>query len=156
VGTGNVAPDFIQAMHPGDNLYTSCILAIDGKTGKLLAYIQPVKHDYHDWDIATAPAIVTTRGGHKLAIAAGKDGLVYGIEREVSGSSSAEEPKALRSLYQAVATTRSSRQRISLGSVRGRKAARSGTGQRIHRSATSFMCRKSTGALRSSSHRSAP
>ncbi|HWR35069.1 MAG TPA: PQQ-binding-like beta-propeller repeat protein [Clostridia bacterium] len=108
VGTGNVAPDFIKAMHPGDNLYTSSVLAIDAKTGKLIAYIQPVKDDFHDWDMATAPALVTTRGGHKLAIASGKDGLVYGIENDVKAGSNEQQPKTLQAKYQTVATTRES------------------------------------------------
>ena len=107
VGTGNVAPDFILAMHPGENLYTSSILALDAGSGKLLAYIQPVKHDYHDWDMATPPALITTRGGHKLAVAAGKDGFVYGIDAAgVPAAGSAQQAKVLRSEYQAVATTR--------------------------------------------------
>jgi alcohol dehydrogenase (cytochrome c) len=106
VGTGNVAPDFMLSMHPGDNLYTSSVLAIDAKTGKLIAYIQPVKRDFHDWDMATAPALVTTRAGHKLAIASGKDGLVYGIENKVTAGSSEQQPKTLESKYQTVATTR--------------------------------------------------
>lgn len=106
VGTGNVAPDFIEAMHPGDSLYTSSVLAIDAKTGKLLAYIQPVKHDFHDWDMATAPALVTTRGRQKLAIAAGKDGFVYGIENNVQAGEHEQQPKTLESKYQTVATTR--------------------------------------------------
>lgn len=106
VGTGNVAPDFIEAMHPGDSLYTSSILAIDSKSGKLLAYIQPVKHDYHDWDMATAPALVTTRARRKLAIAAGKDGFVYGIENEVQAAANEQQPKMLQSKYQTPATTR--------------------------------------------------
>lgn len=105
VGTGNVGPDFIREMHPGDNLYTSCILALDAKTGKLLAYIQPVKGDFHDWDMATPPVLVKTRGGRKLAIAAGKDGLVYGIETDL-GTSDGQKPKALKTEYQTVATTR--------------------------------------------------
>jgi alcohol dehydrogenase (cytochrome c) len=106
VGTGNVAPDFMEAMHPGDSLYTSSVLAIDAKSGKLIAYIQPVKHDFHDWDMATAPALVTTRGGQKLAIAAGKDGLVYGIEADVKAGATERQPKTLQSKYQTVATTR--------------------------------------------------
>jgi alcohol dehydrogenase (cytochrome c) len=108
VGTGNVAPDFILAMHPGDNLYTSCILALDSRTGTLLAYVQPVKHDFHDWDMATPPAVITTRGGRKLAVASSKNGMVYGIDRSsvaVVGGTSGQ--KTLRVEYQTVATTRS-------------------------------------------------
>lgn len=81
VPTGNVAPDFAEALHPGESLYTSCILALDARSGTLLGYVQPVKHDFHDWDMAAAPAIVETRGGRQMALAGGKDGLLYGIDR---------------------------------------------------------------------------
>jgi alcohol dehydrogenase (cytochrome c) len=79
--TGNAAPDFIEQLHPGENLYTTSVLALDSKTGNLLGYIQPIKNDYHDWDIAAAPALITTRAGRKLAATAGKDGFLYGIDR---------------------------------------------------------------------------
>lgn len=107
-GTGNVAPDFILEMHPGDNLYTSSILALDARTGALLGYVQPVKHDFHDWDMATPPVVVDTRAGHKLAIAAGKDGMVYGIDRrDLPMGNNARRPVTLSVKYQIAATTRS-------------------------------------------------
>ena len=81
VPTGNAAPDFIEQLHPGENLYTTSVLALDSKTGNLLGYIQPIKNDFHDWDIAAAPALITTRAGRKLAATAGKDGFLYGIDR---------------------------------------------------------------------------
>jgi alcohol dehydrogenase (cytochrome c) len=106
VATGNVGPDFMREMHPGDNLYTGCILALDAKTGKLLAYIQPVKGDFHDWDMATPPALITTRAGRKLAVAAGKDGMVYGIDRsDVTIAGASADPKILRADYRTAATT---------------------------------------------------
>jgi len=54
---------------------------LDSKTGSLLGYIQPIKNDFHDWDIAAAPALITTRARRKLAATAGKDGFPYGIDR---------------------------------------------------------------------------
>ena len=81
VPTGNAAPDFIEELHPGENLYTTSVVAIDAKSGSLLGYIQPIKNDFHDWDIAAAPALITTRAGRKLAATAGKDGFLYGIDR---------------------------------------------------------------------------
>ena len=99
VPTGNAAPDFIEQLHPGENLYTTSVLALDAKSGKLLGYIQPIKNDFHDWDIAAAPAIITTRSGHKVAATAGKDGFLHGIdrsriERAAPGSSSATSDAA--------------------------------------------------------------
>jgi alcohol dehydrogenase (cytochrome c) len=81
VPTGNPAPDFIEQWHPGENLYTNAILALDARSGRLLSFVQPIKNDYHDWDIAAAPALITTRGGRSLLAAAGKDGYLYGIDR---------------------------------------------------------------------------
>src|ERR1019366_7769807 len=40
VSTGNVAPDFLVALHPGSNLYTTSVVALDARTGKFLRYVQ--------------------------------------------------------------------------------------------------------------------
>src|SRR5579862_3830725 len=91
VSTGNVAPDFLLALHPGDNLYTTSVIALDAKTGTLLRYVQPVKNDFHDWDMPSPPALIRTKGGRQIAAAAGKDGILYGIDRSgvtVGGKSS--------------------------------------------------------------------
>jgi alcohol dehydrogenase (cytochrome c) len=90
--TGNPAPDFAIHLRPGENLYTTCVLALDAKTGRLLAYVQPTPRDFHDWDVAAAPALITTRGGRHLAAAGGKDGLLHGID--VAGVSRAAEGAA--------------------------------------------------------------
>lgn len=80
VPTGNVAPDFASRLHPGPSLYANCLLALDARSGRLLSYIQPTKDDFHDWDIAAAPALITTRSGRQLAATGGKDGLLHGID----------------------------------------------------------------------------
>lgn len=105
VSTGNVAPDFLIALHPGDNLYTTSVLALDAKTGKLLGYVQPVKQDFHDWDMTAAPALIRTRAGKLLAAAAGKDGLLYGIDRSNVAASS-ENGRRLKIVYATPVTTR--------------------------------------------------
>jgi PQQ-dependent dehydrogenase (methanol/ethanol family) len=81
VTTGNAAPNFAKQLRPGENLYTTSVVALDAKTGGLLGYIQPTTGDIHDWDMAAAPALITTHAGRKLAATAGKDGLLYGIDR---------------------------------------------------------------------------
>jgi hypothetical protein len=30
---------------------------LDAKTGRLLSYVQPIKGDFHDWDLAAAPVL---------------------------------------------------------------------------------------------------
>ncbi|MDB4874963.1 MAG: pyrrolo-quinoline quinone [Gemmatimonadetes bacterium] len=97
--TGNPAPDFVAALHPGENLYTTAIVALDARTGHLVAYVQPITGDFHDWDVAAPAAIIDTRGGKHLLIASGKEGMVYGIDRS--------RPGALTVLYKTPVTTRS-------------------------------------------------
>jgi len=81
VPAGNPAPDFAAALRPGDNLYTNALLALDAKTGQLLSYVQPIKGDYHDWDLSAPPALITTRSGRPFVAAGSKDGYVYNIDR---------------------------------------------------------------------------
>jgi alcohol dehydrogenase (cytochrome c) len=106
VSTGNVAPDFVLALHPGDNLYTTSVIALDAKTGTMLRYVQPVKKDFHDWDMTGPPALIKTSGGRQIAAAAGKDGLLYGIDRSgvAPGGKSSDAP--LKILYATPVTTR--------------------------------------------------
>jgi alcohol dehydrogenase (cytochrome c) len=110
VTTGNPAPDFALELRPGDNLYTNAILALDARTGQLQTYIQPIKRDFHDWDVAAGPALIMTKTGVPMLVAAGKDGLVYGIERgqlvRPTGGGSSSESLALGVRYSTAATTR--------------------------------------------------
>ena len=65
---------------PGPNLYTDSLVALDGKTGKLLWYHQAIPHDTRDYDLMI-PAITTTVSvdGVKteVVLVAGKMGKVY-------------------------------------------------------------------------------
>jgi alcohol dehydrogenase (cytochrome c) len=81
VPAGNPAPDFAAELRPGLNLYTNALLALDARTGRLLAYVQPLVGDYHDWDLAAPPALITTKSGRAFVAAASKDGHVYNIDR---------------------------------------------------------------------------
>lgn len=80
VTTGNAAPDFQIDLRSGQALYTNAVIALDARTGKLIAYVQPIGRDEHDHDLAPGPALITTRGGHHLVLSAAKDGRAYGIE----------------------------------------------------------------------------
>jgi alcohol dehydrogenase (cytochrome c) len=82
---GNAAPDNDGEVRPGDNLYTSSIVAVDVKTGHLKWYFQEVSHDVWDYDATTPPVLVdvpdaTGKIVHAVA-EAGKDGFVYVLER---------------------------------------------------------------------------
>ena len=81
--TGNPGPDFVASYRPGDNLYTSSIVMLDARTGALRGYHQLVKNDFHDWDLAASPILFTSKAGTKMVAAAGKNGYVYGLDRDL-------------------------------------------------------------------------
>jgi alcohol dehydrogenase (cytochrome c) len=79
VPTGNSAPDFMPTLHAGSNLYTNSVLALDAETGSLRGWRQLLADDWHDWDVAAAPALLRLAGGRSMLAVGGKDGYVYGI-----------------------------------------------------------------------------
>ncbi len=80
VPAGNAAPDFDIKARPGLNLYTNSVVILDAKTGAFKEHYQVTPYDYHDWDLAATPALIKTAGGKNLIVAAGKDGIVHGID----------------------------------------------------------------------------
>ncbi len=79
VAVGNPSPDLDGGIRPGDNLYTDCVVAIDATTGKTKWYYQTVPHDVWDLDAVSPPA-VTTIGGRKVVVHAGKTAWVYVLD----------------------------------------------------------------------------
>jgi alcohol dehydrogenase (cytochrome c) len=79
--TGNAAPDFIAEFRPGRNLYSYSVVGLHAREGTLDTFYQLLERDYHDWDIAAAPSLISTRAGQHLVVAAGKDGHLYGTDR---------------------------------------------------------------------------
>ena len=73
-GTGNPAPLYDWAgsdwktagPRPGDNLYTTAVIALDPDTGKLKFYHQELPHDAWDFDSAVGEFVMIDRGGQKL------------------------------------------------------------------------------------------
>jgi alcohol dehydrogenase (cytochrome c) len=80
VPTGNAAPDFLPASRPGANLYAYSVVAVDARTGELRTHYPILSRDYHDWDVAAAPSLITTRAGQRMLVVAGKDGHLYGVD----------------------------------------------------------------------------
>jgi PQQ-dependent dehydrogenase (methanol/ethanol family) len=83
-GTGNPSPQMADASRPGDNLYTSSLVALDLRTGKLVWHYQQVPHDRWGYDVASSPLLmeVTHQGTRVPAVAqAGKTGWVYVHDR---------------------------------------------------------------------------
>ncbi len=77
VPVGNPGPDFATSVRPGANLYTNAILVLDAKTGTYRQHYALVPADFHDWDLAAAPALVTTRSGKRVVAGTPKDGLLH-------------------------------------------------------------------------------
>lgn len=84
VPAGNPGPDFNGDYRPGRNLYTNSIVALSGSTGAIRAYRQIVAHDVHDWDVSTAPALITTRAGTPVVAVVGKDGYLYELNSQMT------------------------------------------------------------------------
>lgn len=77
---GNPAPDFAKAPRQGENLYASSIVVLDAKTGAFQKHFQLVSHDFHDWDVSSAPVIFQNNKAHRMLAEAPKDGHLYVID----------------------------------------------------------------------------
>lgn len=83
-GTGNPSPDYDGSVRPGDDLYTSCLLALDPDTGKLKWYFQYSPHNLYDYDAVQTPVIVDAafKGRpRKLIVTANRNGFLYILDR---------------------------------------------------------------------------
>ena len=84
-GTSNASPDFNGESRPGDDLYTSTLVALDPDTGKLKWHFQFTPHDLYDYD-ATETAVLVDgeyKGkSRKLILEANRNGFVYVLDRK--------------------------------------------------------------------------
>ena len=82
--TGNPWPDFYGGFRKGDNLYSDCVVALDGDSGKLKWYFQFTPHDTHDWDANETLVLIDApfRGSAaKLLVQANRNGFYYVLDR---------------------------------------------------------------------------
>jgi alcohol dehydrogenase (cytochrome c) len=81
---GNPCPDYNGDERKGDNLYTSSVVALDSKTGRLDWYRQFTPHDVHDWDSAQ-PMVLVDRNWEgrprKLLLHADRNGFFFVLDR---------------------------------------------------------------------------
>jgi len=94
-GTGNPSPQMADDSRPGDNLYTSSLVALDVRTGKLIWHYQQVPHDRWGYDVASSPVLldVTVRGRQVPAVAqASKTGWVFVHDRRTGALLFKSEP----------------------------------------------------------------
>jgi quinoprotein glucose dehydrogenase len=83
--TGSPSNDFHGGERIGQNLFGNSVLALDAATGKLIWHYQVLHHDLWDYDLPTAPNLVTIKKDGKTVDAlaqVSKQGLVFLFDRE--------------------------------------------------------------------------
>jgi len=81
---GSPTYDYYGADREGSNLFGNSLVALDARTGKRLWHFQTVHHDLWDYDLASAPQLITVnREGKKIdAVAvATKHGFMFVFDR---------------------------------------------------------------------------
>ena len=83
--TGSASFDWYGVNRHGDNLFADSVLALDARTGKRVWHYQVIRHDLWDWDMPTAPNLVTVmRNGKPVPAVAQltKHGYVFVLDRK--------------------------------------------------------------------------
>ena len=96
---GSPTHDMYGGDRKGANLFGNSLLALDARTGKRLWHFQTVHHDLWDYDLTTAPKLLTVRhNGKPVDIVAQptKFGLLYVFDR-VTGAAALADRRAARS-----------------------------------------------------------
>lgn len=82
-GTGRY--DFYGGNRPGDNLFANSIVALNARTGERIWHFQTIHHDLWDYDLATAPKLLTVmHEGRPVDVVAQptKHGFLFVFNRE--------------------------------------------------------------------------
>ncbi len=83
-GVGNPAPDWNPDVRPGDNLYSSSVIALDPDDGTLKWHFQFTPHDAWDWDSVQIPVLVDRDWEgrrRKLMLWGNRNGFFYVLDR---------------------------------------------------------------------------
>ncbi len=83
--TNGATIDYYGGFHPGDNLFSTSMIALDVKTGERKWHFQMVHHDIWNYDTPTAPVLmdVTVDGREiKGVFQATKQAFLYALNRE--------------------------------------------------------------------------
>jgi glucose dehydrogenase len=84
VGFKTPTPPVWGGWRPGDNLYSTSLVALDAKTGRKIWYYQMIHHDLWHWDLAAPPVLgdITVDGRRiKAVIQTGKNPILYTFDR---------------------------------------------------------------------------
>jgi alcohol dehydrogenase (cytochrome c) len=82
--TGNPSKEYDGSDREGDNLYASCILALDRRTGALRWHYQFTPHDLWDWDATQTSVLIDApwQGRpRQLLLHASRNGFFYVFDR---------------------------------------------------------------------------
>ena len=83
--TNGATIDYYGGHHPGDNLFSTSIIALEASTGERRWHYQMVHHDIWNYDTPTAPVLmdVTVDGREvKGLFQATKQAFLYALDRE--------------------------------------------------------------------------
>ena len=87
-GTGNAAP-WPGDQHPGDNLYTSSVIALNPDNGKMVGFHQYHPNDSWDWDEIDSPILIANmkENGQTFdgLVHPGRDGYLWVLKQTNSG-----------------------------------------------------------------------
>ncbi|MDB5683540.1 MAG: pyrroloquinoline quinone-dependent dehydrogenase [Sphingomonas bacterium] len=84
IPTGTARYDFYGGNRAGDNLFANSILALDARTGKRVWHYQTIHHDLWDYDLPTAPKLLTIhRDGKAIPalVQPSKQGFLFVFDR---------------------------------------------------------------------------
>ena len=85
IPTNGATMDFYGGFRPGDNLFSTSLIALDVQTGKRKWHYQLVKHDIWNYDTPVAPILMDVNvGGRRIPgiFQATKQAFVYSFNRE--------------------------------------------------------------------------
>ena len=81
---GSASPDFYGGERPGDNLYSSTLVALHAETGTPVWHFQSVHHDVWDYDVSSPPLLIDLRHEGRtipVVVQNTKQGFVWVLDR---------------------------------------------------------------------------
>ncbi len=85
IPTNGATLDFYGGFRPGDNLFSTSLIALDVKTGKRIWHFQMVHHDIWNYDTPTAPVLLDIEKDGKtipIVVQVTKQSFAYTFNRE--------------------------------------------------------------------------
>lgn len=104
-GTGNAAP-WVGEARPGDNLYSTSVVALDVSDGAIVGHHQYHHNDSWDWDEVATPMLIDfERDGRTVSglVHAARNGYLWFLERSAAGIDFVDaEPYVFQNVFESV------------------------------------------------------